>query len=159
LAQHLDFTAVHTLALARPCWRVVLVGPVKTPHRFPPNVELPGQVPHASLANWLQEADVILLPYALNDYTGAVMPAKTYEVLASGRPIVATPLPTLRDGFAAHMVFASRPDEWAGAVERALAEDSPPRRAARRAAAAPHSWEARYDDFKDLLGDAEKGCK
>ncbi|MES1166796.1 MAG: hypothetical protein ABUL68_02240, partial [Pseudomonadota bacterium] len=95
LAQHLDFAALDALARARPAWRIVLVGPVKTAHAFPPNVELPGQQPHPRLREFIATADALLLPYALNDYTRAVMPAKTYECLATGRPIFAAPLPEL----------------------------------------------------------------
>jgi glycosyltransferase involved in cell wall biosynthesis len=152
LAQHLDFAALDTLARARPAWRVVLVGPVKTPHAFPPNVTLPGQQPHARLREFIVAADVLLLPYALNDYTRAVMPAKTYECLATGRPIVATPLPELVADFSAHVHFASRSDEWAPAIEQALAAHTPATRDAQIAVARANTWESRYVRIRELLG-------
>lgn len=152
-AQHLDFAALDALAQARPEWRLRLVGPVKTPHTFPPNVELAGAQPHERLREFVAAADVLLLPYSLNEYTQAVLPAKTYECLASGRPIVAAPLPELVADFSAHMSFASRPDEWAGAVERALAEDGSAARLARVSLARANTWESRYAWIRALLAD------
>ena len=150
-SQHLDFAAIETMARARPGWRVILVGPVKTPHAFPPNVELPGQQPHEKLREFVARADVLLLPYALNEYTRAVMPAKTYECLATGRPIVATPLPELVENFAAHLRFASGPEAWAPAVEEALRAQTPESRAAQIDLAQRNTWESRYTRVRELL--------
>lgn len=150
-AQHLDFVALTALANARPGWRIVLVGPVKTPHRFPPNVELAGQVPHEQLRAHVAQADVLLLPYQLNAYTRAVMPAKTYECLATGRPVVATPLPELVSDFSAYFHFAREPAEWTAAVERALGGHSAERAAAQIACARQNTWEDRYRRIRALL--------
>jgi len=130
---------------------VILVGPVKTPHAFPSNVELPGQQPHKKLREFVARADVLLLPYAHNEYTRAVMPAKTYECLATGRPIVATPLPELVENFAAHLRFASGPEAWAPAVEAALRAQTPESRAAQIELAQRNTWESRYGRVRELL--------
>lgn len=151
LAQHLDFAALDALARARPAWRIVLVGPVKTAHVFPPNVELPGQQPHERLRDFIAAADVLLLPYALNEYTRAVMPAKIYECLATGRPIVAAPLPELVADFSAHLHFAAQPDEWARVVEHGLAVHSADARAAQIALARANTWENRYTRIRELI--------
>jgi glycosyltransferase involved in cell wall biosynthesis len=150
-AQHLDFAALDTLAKARPNWRVRLVGPAKTSHGFPGNVELVGQQNHESLRAFVEKADVLLLPYALNDYTRAVMPAKTYECFATGRPIVATPMPELVADFSEHMWFAATPREWAETVERACAEDSSAASEARMKLARANTWERRYRRIRELL--------
>ena len=150
-SQHLDFAAIETLARARPAWRVILVGPVKTPQVFSPNVELPGQQPHERLREFVAQADVLLLPYAHNEYTRAVMPAKTYECLATGRPIVATPLPELVEDFSAHLRFAATPDEWAPAVEEASRLQTPEARAAQIELAGRNTWESRYARVRELL--------
>jgi glycosyltransferase involved in cell wall biosynthesis len=154
-AQHLDFAAIDTLARTRPAWRIVLVGPVRTPHVFPPNVELRGQQPHERLRESVRAADLLLLPYSLNDYTRAVLPAKIYEYLATGRPIVAAPLPELTEGFRAQLRFAGSPAEWAGAVERALGEDSPGARDSRIEIARANTWESRYERICALLAELD----
>ena len=149
--QHLDFAALEAVARARPEWRIILVGPVVTPHAFPSNVETPGQQPHERLRDFVARADVLLLPYVLNRYTEAVLPAKTYECLATGRPVVATPLPELRAGLSEHLLFAEGADAWVRTVEQAVASDTPARREARVAVAQANSWEARFTELRALL--------
>ena len=148
--QHLDFALLDALARARPKWRIILVGPVVTPHAFPPNVELPGQQPHERLRDFVAQADVLLLPYVLNHYTQAVLPAKTYECLATGRPVVATPLPELLD-LSGHLSFAIDADSWERAIELAVATDTPAAQQARIAVAQANSWAARFDQLRALL--------
>jgi len=149
--QHLDFVTLDAIARARPAWRIILVGPVVTPHEFPSNVELPGQQPHERLRDFVAQADVILLPYVLNHYTEAVMPAKTYECLATGRPIVAAPLPELRAELSDHLLFAIDAESWVRAVTQVIATDTPARREARVAVAQANSWEARFVELRVLL--------
>ncbi len=152
-AQHLDFAAIETLAKVRPAWRLVLVGPVKTPYAFPANVELPGQMAHERLREQIEKADVLLLPYALNDYTRSVMPAKTYECLATGRPIVAAPLPELTVDFSTHMRFASDGAGFVREIEGALAQDTNEKRAQRVALVQANTWETRYAQLRVWLAE------
>ncbi len=149
--QHLDFALIESIARMRPGWRVILVGPVKTPHTFPTNVELPGQQPHEELRRFVEQADVLVLPYVLNAYTEAVMPAKTYECLATGRPVVATPLPELVAELGGHFSFATGKDAWVEAITSAVAKDSESARAGRMAKARANSWNARFDQLQQWL--------
>ena len=151
--QHLDFALLDRIARERPGWRLLLVGPVKTPHTFPPNVTLTGQVPHERLREYVEQADVLLLPYALNGYTEAVMPAKTYECLATGRPVMASPLPELVAELPDLLHYPLGPKQWVPAIERAVATDTEAARTARIARAKANTWEARYQRFQQLLGE------
>lgn len=155
--QHLDFDLLDRIARERPGWQLILVGPVKTPHAFPSNVILPGQVAHARLRDYVQQADVILLPYALNRYTEAVMPAKTYECLATGRPIVAAALPELVAELTGQLLFPPAARDWIPAIERAVATDTDLARSARIALARQNTWEVRYQRFRQLLGQSTAG--
>jgi len=149
--QHLDYRAIHEIALTRPTWEIVLVGPVKSAEAFPANVILPGQQPHEHLREWIGRSDVLILPYVVNEYTRSVLPAKTYECLATGRPIVASPLPELTEQFSAFLRFASAPDQWVEAIETEWRADTPERRSARRAIAQQNRWEDRYVTLRRLL--------
>lgn len=150
--QHLDFDALERLARDRPRWRLVLVGPVRTSHGWPANVILPGQVPHGELRVWIDQADVLLLPYVLNRYTEAVMPAKTYECLATGRPIVATPLPELAAGFSDCMDFVTPGGDWAPAIQSALARDHMADQQRRIRIAESNAWSCRFEELQTALG-------
>ncbi len=149
--QHLDFELIETIARLRPGWRLRLVGPVKTPHVFPANVTLVGQVPHANLRHEVSRADVILLPYAINRYTEAVMPAKTYECLATGRPVVAARLPELISEFQDVIAFPGTTEDWVPAIENQVRLDNESARAARIALARANTWEQRYERILELL--------
>ncbi len=74
---------------------------------------------------------------------------KVYEYLAAGRPVVATPLPALEG--VDEITVADGVDAFVAAVERELATDTPERRAARSAAAAAHSWDARLAEITAAL--------
>jgi glycosyltransferase involved in cell wall biosynthesis len=149
--QHLDFALLDALARARPAWRIVLVGPVRTPHAFPPNVRLAGQQRHEGLRDFVRESDVLLLPYMLNDYTRSVLPAKIFECLATGRPVVAVPLPELTVDFAEHLRFATDGASFAREVEAALATDTAAARERRIAFARANTWQVRYERICELL--------
>jgi glycosyltransferase involved in cell wall biosynthesis len=149
--QHLDFEALDQLARDRPDWRIVLAGPIRSRWCWPDNVELPGQVPHERLRELVAPAAALLLPYSLNRYTEAVMPAKTYECLATGRPVVATPLPALRAACGELMTFVTPGEAWAPAVVRALAEHTHAQAEARRKLALANSWESRFAEGMELL--------
>lgn len=156
--QHLDFDALERLALERPEWRIILAGPVRTPHRWPVNVELPGQVPHERLRDLVARADALLLPYSINRYTEAVMPAKTYECLATGLPVVAAPLPELAAEFSAEMAFVPSGESWALRVESALRGDTPAAQERRIRLAKENTWKRRFEEMVAMVDALEGGA-
>jgi glycosyltransferase involved in cell wall biosynthesis len=84
-------------------------------------VEVAGRVSHAEALERTREADCLLLLQASED-TRALIPAKAFEYLRAGRPILALAKPgatpeLLRDMEQATVVDPARPDE----IERAIA--------------------------------------
>jgi glycosyltransferase involved in cell wall biosynthesis len=150
-SQHLDFALIDAVAMRQPEWRIMLIGPVKTPHAFPPNVMLIGQQPHERLRDFLRRADVIFLPYVLNDYTTYVFPAKMYECLATAMPVVATPISELVAHFDGLIEFGTRAEEIIGAVEKACRHNTPELRDRKRMLARANTWEQRYGHIRTLL--------
>lgn len=153
----LDLELLAAVARRRPDWAFALVGPVgagdpgtdvSALHGLP-NVHLLGPRPYAGLPAVLRAADAALIPYAVNDLTRSVFPMKVYEYLAAGLPVVATPLPALAGVDA--ITTASDANAMAGALARALDEDSPARRQARSEAARGHSWDARLEQISRAL--------
>lgn len=142
----LDFAAHH------PEWTVILIGPVLTDvsaFRSAPNVRLLPQVAHAALGGWLQALDVITIPYHATEFTRGIIPAKLFEALATGKPVVAMGLPEL-DAYE-HVIHLCRPDGFGAAVTAALATDSPTGRERRLALARENSWTSRIDQVWGLL--------
>jgi glycosyltransferase involved in cell wall biosynthesis len=54
-------------------------------------VMLHGPVSHSAVPNWMASADVLVSPHRVDDFTLSLDAIKSFEYLASGRPIVATP--------------------------------------------------------------------
>ena len=60
------------------------------------------------------------MPYLVDDYTKYIFPLKLYEYLASGRPVVGSPIRSLQD-FSHVIRLAKTPDEWSEALASSLA--------------------------------------
>ncbi len=152
-AAKLDLPLLRSLARLRPLWSFALVGPVGLgdPHTdisalaAEPNVHLLGVRSYRELPSVLRAADAGLIPYAQNELTASIFPMKVYEYLAAGLPVIATPLPALAG--VAEVSSAADAEGLAALLDRALAEDSPARRAQRSAGAAAHSWDARLREI------------
>jgi glycosyltransferase involved in cell wall biosynthesis len=99
-----------------------LVGPVRGDlPPLGPNGELRGMVAHQEAPLHLRDVDVLVLPYLLGDLTSTVMPAKLFECLATGRPIVSTRLPSL-EPYANLLYLSDSHAEFLQNIERALHE-------------------------------------
>ena len=159
LSQWIDVELLATLAVARPDWSLVLIGPLGSgidvaPLRRLPNVHLLGSRPYASLPSYLAAFDVALIPFTHDPVTAAADPIKVYEYLAAGVPVVATDLPALRR--LAHVVrLADSPAAFVAQVEAAVHAGRQAGRAARQAEAARHSWSSRFERLAALLQAAQ----
>jgi glycosyltransferase involved in cell wall biosynthesis len=157
VAIKLDMGLLIELARLRPSWSFALVGPVGpgdprtdvTALAAQPNIHLLGKRTYEQLPDVLRAADVGLIPYARNELTESIFPMKVYEYLAAGLPVIATPLPAL--AAIADVSSASSAAGIVDLIERALAQDSPQRRAERSRAAATNSWERRLQEIATAI--------
>lgn len=139
----LDFAPL--LALDKAGFEVTLLGPVKeAPPRLPPSIRLPGPVPHEELPRALEEFDGLLLPYANSEYNLGVIPAKVYECLATGRPVLSSPLPSL-EGLAHLLHVCASPDDFVRTAQALRETETRDTVAARVAEAEAHSTPRQVD--------------
>ncbi|OGF16482.1 MAG: hypothetical protein A2W00_12990 [Candidatus Eisenbacteria bacterium RBG_16_71_46] len=145
LSHFLDFETLEALRQARRGGTLVLVGP-GTPATDAAVRELAGREgvavlgprPYAEIPATMQALDVGVIPFRANDpFVQGINPNKVYQYLASGLPVVTTPVLDLEPR-PPHLQFAAGPAAMRAAVERAL--DAPPDRAARVALARSHDW-------------------
>jgi glycosyltransferase involved in cell wall biosynthesis len=110
-------------------WSFVLVGPQRLRGEQTaliqqlaqmPNVYFLGGKPVDALPAYVQHMDVCMLCYEVNDYTKFIYPLKLHEYLASGRPVVGSPIRSLQD-FAHIVRLARTADEWSTALNDMLA--------------------------------------
>lgn len=159
LAPHkVDFELLAAIKQRHPEWSLVLIGPVwegaDPPEalrrlRETPGVLLTGRVAYRDLPPLLHAADALLIPYAINAVTRHVSPLKFFEYLATGKPIVSTPLPSILP-HADLTETASTPDEFVRGIERALA-DPAARRDQRLALARRNTWDHRIEEMSRAL--------
>lgn len=128
LKKQLDWALLLRLATAHPEWSFVFVGARKHDEidsligelSQRPNVHFLGAKPVKELAHYPQHFDACVMPYRMDDYTKYIFPLKLYEYLASGRPVVGSPIRSLLDY--AHVVkLASTTEEWSEALAGSLA--------------------------------------
>lgn len=161
--QRVDGNALREAARMSPQATFVILGPVmnRDPGEFRdvPNLRFFDAVPYADLPGHVCHFDLCILPYLVDESTRNINPLKLKEYLASGKPVIASPLPeAIR--LADYLTVAAS-DAFAQAVASALAT------IASGAAAHPvhartglesflqsESWEAKAKRFlSDILGE------
>ena len=124
IKKHLDLRLLLEVASRHPEMGFIFVGPfgglggaadLVTALKQLPNVRFFGRKPVAQLPAYMQHVDICMLPYLRNDYTRYIFPMKLHEYLATGRPVIGTPIPALEQ-FAGAISLAGTADEWSAAL-------------------------------------------
>jgi glycosyltransferase involved in cell wall biosynthesis len=151
IKKQLDWPLLMHLTAAHPEWSFVFVGAA---NRHPEivgyldqlsrrhNVRFLGGKSVQELAAYPQHFDVCLMPYSRDDYTRYIYPLKLHEYLASGRPVVGTPIASL-EPFRHVVRLPDTLDQWSAAITESLgpAANSSEQRAVRQTIARKHDWE------------------
>lgn len=155
--EKVDFALLEELALARPDWTLVLLGPAAPESRDAlarlarlPNLHRVGGVPYAELPRYVAAFDVALIPYAANAYTRCCFPLKLFEYLAAGKAVVATGLPDLA-GMEPDVLLVEGAAAFERAVTESLARAGDADRARRAAIASQNTWETRASRLLGLV--------
>jgi glycosyltransferase involved in cell wall biosynthesis len=155
----IDLPLLAEIARARSGWSIVLVGPVGrgdpgtdlAPLAALSNVHILGERGREAAPAYVAAADVCLLPLREGASTAHASPLKTWEYLASGRPVVATPIPALADPIASSLVRGARgAAAWIQAIEASLGEGGSGVDV-RRAEARKHGWAGRIREIETLI--------
>jgi glycosyltransferase involved in cell wall biosynthesis len=159
LASKVDLELLEKVALARPQWTLLLIGPapVETARELDTVVQLPnvhwlGQKPYADLPRYVAGFDVGLIPYVSNAYTKSCFPLKLYEYLAAGKPVVATGLPEL-SGMEPDVMLVDGAAAVVEAVEQALERANGGDESRRIDLASRNTWETRTERLLQLIDD------
>jgi glycosyltransferase involved in cell wall biosynthesis len=159
--ERLDLSLIDAVAVARPEWQIVLVGPVVKidPATLPrrPNIHYLGQRSYDELPSYLAGWDVCLLPFARNDSTRFISPTKTLEYMAAELPIVSTPITDVAEPYGDIVYLGDTPEKFLAACDAALASDAGERNrraTLMRKVLSGTSWEATVSAMEELLATA-----
>jgi glycosyltransferase involved in cell wall biosynthesis len=158
LGDWIDHELLIYLARSRPNWTFLFLGHTAgdvSDLRALPNIVLAGPKPYEELPLWARVFDVAIYPNRLNRQVKHANPLKIREYLASGKPVVSITTPVTSQ-FAELLYLADTHEDFLAAIERALREETPERRAARMNSVAAMSWDARFRETLQIVAGALK---
>src|SRR5216683_328910 len=150
IKRQLDWQLLRDLTARHPNWFFVFVGSANAHSEIlghveelsrRKNVRFLGSKTALQLAAYPQHFDVCVMPYRNDDYTKYIYPLKLHEYLASGRPVVGTPIPSLV-AFRDSVRLPENAEQWTVAIAQSLEPmaNTMESRAARQAVAKSHDW-------------------
>jgi glycosyltransferase involved in cell wall biosynthesis len=124
----IDFQLLLDAARQKPEWSWVFIGEEREGQKSPlvaelrtlPNVYFLGYRPYDVLPDYLRGMQIGLLPSLINDYTRGMFPMKYFEYLASGIPVVSTPL-SFSASVGSGVLVAEEPSAFVDAIDRQIA--------------------------------------
>jgi glycosyltransferase involved in cell wall biosynthesis len=147
----MDVPLIEHVARVRPDWHWVFIGSKSNVVKLSaPNIHFLGPKPYAELPRYYNHIDVCVLPWVQsNAFTNYGSAIKVREYLATGKPVVISPLyeylqtPGVK-------IYRS-PAEFISLVEKALASDTPWERQVRQDAVRNCTWDVRAKEVAELF--------
>jgi glycosyltransferase involved in cell wall biosynthesis len=152
LARWFDYELLKRIAMLRPGYLFVLIGPDYDGTLEPAgifnlkNIFWLGVKKYAELPEYLHFFDVATIPFLVNEITHATSPLKLFEYMAGGKPIVITPM---RESMQYEGVLvANGPDEFVEKLDQALLLTKDPQYINQiKKLALDNTWESRAEDI------------
>jgi glycosyltransferase involved in cell wall biosynthesis len=155
----LDYNLIKVTAKTFSKGSVVLIGPIRNPEHskqvkipIAKNIHYLGTKGYSSLPSYLKGFDICIIPYLDSEYTRHVFPLKFFEYLATGKPVVSTPLPSLND-FDNLYYKARNVKEWVRALKLAISENLEDKKIERKKKSYENSWNVRVSQIESCLDD------
>ncbi len=150
----IDQELIRYVSRKRPAWQWVFVGLRASPLEIESlaNVHYLGSKPYSSMPQYAAAFDVCVLPWVTdNEFVNYGSPIKVREYLATGKPVVITPIYEYERLDGILRVFHSY-DDFIAKVEDVLENDSPEKRAARQKAVKESTWDVRAEEVSEAIG-------
>lgn len=154
--ERIDLAALRAVAEAGFTVRLIGgVGKVNWDFFDAPGIDYVGEVSHRELPAALEGVDAFVLPYLDNRLTRGISPAKTYECLATGKPVVASPLSALKE-IGDHVYLAGAPEEFVETLKSLKSLETEEKVRLRVDLAQKNSWAVRFEEIEEKLWDSLK---
>jgi len=141
----LDMNMLMHIALQKPGWNIILVGPedeqfkVSKLHEIK-NVHFLGAKQPSELPAYINAFDVCLNPQLVNEVTIGNYPRKIDEYLAMGKPVVATKTEAMSI-FKDHTYLGETKEDYIQLIQKALKENTAQLQQQRKDFASQHTWQ------------------
>jgi glycosyltransferase involved in cell wall biosynthesis len=156
ILNRIDFDLVGRIASRHPDWQFVFLGPRMASLVLPnivqqqKNIHFLDPVPYKKLPELMRAMDVFTIPHHIEQATKGMSPIKIYDYLATGKPIVCTPVEGTAD-LKELLYLADSADAFEQQLLAALAEQDESVVRKRQAYAYENSWQARTETVKEIL--------
>jgi UDP-galactopyranose mutase len=151
--QRVDLQLLGQLARSRPDLQFVMVGPIigVDPAALPqePNLHWLGAKSQTQIPAYMAGWDVAMLPLVCSEATQFTSPSKVAEYLAAGKPVVATPIPSVVEpyGRAGLAWIGEDLGDFSDAIDEALRSDRYARTSHADTYLAEHTWQATWSEM------------
>jgi beta-glucosidase/6-phospho-beta-glucosidase/beta-galactosidase/glycosyltransferase involved in cell wall biosynthesis len=154
--ERVHYAMIAEIARERPNWSIAMIGPVvkMDPNLLPhaPNLFWMGNRDYQQLPAYCAAFDVCMMCFAMNRSTQYINPTKGLEYMATGKPVISTPVRDVVKQWSHIVRIANNSNEFVAAVEDALgAGQSDPRIAMGLELARKSSWEATVERMQELI--------
>jgi beta-glucosidase/6-phospho-beta-glucosidase/beta-galactosidase/glycosyltransferase involved in cell wall biosynthesis len=153
--ERVDYNMVGEMARMKPQWSFAMVGPVVKvdPNLLPhfPNLFWLGGRDYSVLPNYCRAFDINMMCFAINAATQYINPTKALEYLATGKPVISTPVKDVIRQYSDLVDIVKTPQEFVAAAERALKNPDPARIARGIEKARQSSWESTVQEMQGLI--------
>ena len=148
-----DQELITRAAKERPEWQWIFIGNKSRGVEIEalPNTHFLPPVPYQELPRYAAGFDVCVLPWdTAHSFTSYGSAIKVREYLATGKPVVISPLPEY-ESMGDVLRIARTHDDWFRLVEEALQENDPAAAQRRQAAVSSGTWDARAEWVSSLI--------
>jgi beta-glucosidase/6-phospho-beta-glucosidase/beta-galactosidase len=157
--ERVDYAMVGEMARMRPGWSFAMVGPVVKvdPNLLPhfPNLFWLGGRDYQQLPNYCRAFDINMMCFAMNAATEFINPTKGLEYMATGKPIISTPVRDVVRQWSDIVRLARTAEEFVAAADEALRAGPHDERIARGLELAKRcSWDSTVDTMRGLIREA-----
>jgi len=146
LDERMDWVVIEAFLDAR--IEVVLVGEAKV--RLPKGVTFLGPVENRKLPSVVRRYDAFIIPYKSTKFADGIIPAKLFECFATGKPILASPLPFTQE-YQGLIYVCKTPPEFIETFRSLPATETQEIRAMRREVARRNSTSAAYAKLMRII--------
>jgi glycosyltransferase involved in cell wall biosynthesis len=122
------------------------------------NIYFTGSVPYVELPEIARGYDICMLPYKINKLTDSIQPLKFKEYLATGKPIISTPIKEaikLKE----YLDIADTAEQWAELIRGNLISPSQIAREKRSLFIKSESWEEKSEQFLRFIFNPDTHCQ